>query len=451
MVQVSWKDGSDNWTTAADWSTGAVPGSDDDVIISREDPQITGGVGEVNTVTVSSKLDIDTGGYLQSNGDVTLTHKGSVSLEGSLNTALDIGGTLTNSGNLEIGNSGLPASVLTKNLDNSGTISLVGSSSIPGEGLLGAGNVTNDGTVSLSYGNVDINGDVVGKSGTWDIGDHSSLFFGGNVDPQIINVTSSLSDLGFNPSGTGTTTVDTQINGFTAFDSIVIDTLSNATATSELTFGNQTGTSLTVHVNGSNTSISTDIACFRQGTLIRTDHGEVPVEALAIGNLVLTASGEARPIKWLGHRAIDCRRHPNPRAAWPIRISAQAFGEGRPARDLYVSPGHSICVDVLGEVLIPASCLVNGATIVQVEVDEVTYWHVELESHDILFAESLPAETYLDVGNHNFFVECGVTDLDAAPDAPFDPHADTCRPLHETGPIVEAVRHQLRMRAQALG
>lgn len=141
----------------------------------------------------------------------------------------------------------------------------------------------------------------------------------------------------------------------------------------------------------------------------------------------------------------------NPRAAWPIRIAAHAFGDSRPAHDLFVSPGHSICVDVLGEVLIPASHLINGATIGQVEVDEVTYWHVELESHDILLADNLPTESYLDVGNRAFFKDNGVIDLDAAPDAPFDPRADTCRPFHDGGPIVEAVHHQLRGRAPALG
>ena len=43
--------------------------------------------------------------------------------------------------------------------------------------------------------------------------------------------------------------------------------------------------------------------------------------------------------------------------------------------------------------------LVNGTTITQVEVDEVTYWHVELDSHDVILAEGPPAESYLEMGN----------------------------------------------------
>ena len=108
--------------------------------------------------------------------------------------------------------------------------------------------------------------------------------------------------------------------------------------------------------------------CFAGGTLIRTADGDAPVEALTIGDLVMTVSGEARPIRWIGHRALDCRHHPRPHESYPIRIAAHAFGGSRPSRDLFVSPGHAICVDVL----IPASGLVNGSTVQQVEVDEVT-------------------------------------------------------------------------------
>ena len=125
----------------------------------------------------------------------------------------------------------------------------------------------------------------------------------------------------------------------------------------------------------------------------------------------------------------------------PVLIVAHAFGENRPSRDLRVSPGHAICVDAFSEALIPAGALVNGSTIVQEDVDSVTYWHIELESHDVILAENLPA----------FFAEAGVVALDASPDAPVRTHADFCRPFHAAGPLVEAVRARLAARAEALG
>ena len=195
------------------------------------------------------------------------------------------------------------------------------------------------------------------------------------------------------------------------------------------------------------------VACYCPGTLILTDHGEVAVEDLAVGDLVVTASGGQRPIVWLGHRTLPCHTHPNRRAVLPVRISAHALGHNKPRRDLFVSPGHAIAVDVLGEVLIPAATLVNGTTIQQVEMDQVTYWHVELGSHDLLLADNLAAESYLDMGNRSFFGESGVVTLDALPDG--DPAArtpaDFCRPFHSEGPLVTVVRSQLRRRALDAG
>ena len=132
----------------------------------------------------------------------------------------------------------------------------------------------------------------------------------------------------------------------------------------------------------------------------------------------------------------------------PIRIAAHAFDENRPTRDLFVSPGHSICVDLMGETLIPAGALVNGTSIVQVEVDTVTYWHVELDKHEIILAENLPAESYLEMGNRSFFVESGSVKLNASPDAPLRTHTDFCRPFCADGPLVDAVRAKLAARAR---
>ena len=189
------------------------------------------------------------------------------------------------------------------------------------------------------------------------------------------------------------------------------------------------------------------VVCFAAGTAIRTIRGDVAVEALAVGDVALTSSGECRPIRWLGRRTIDCRRARVRDSILPVCIAAHAFGPDRPARDLLVSPGHAICLDVGGEVLIPASALVNGSAVQQIEVDTVTYWHVELDSHDIILAENLPAESYLEMGNRSFFAKKNVVGLSIAPDAAERTRADFCRPFVDSGPLVEAVKTRLAARA----
>ena len=194
-----------------------------------------------------------------------------------------------------------------------------------------------------------------------------------------------------------------------------------------------------------------NVVCFASGTRIRTAHGDVPVERLVIGDLVVTAGGASRPITWLGSRTLDCRRHPRSAEVMPVRIAAGTFGDNRPARDLWLSPGHSVCLDILGEVLIPAIALVDGTAVTQVSVDEVTYWHVELESHEVILAEGLPAESYLEMGNRSFFSESGVLDLTAAPNAEMlRTHEDFCRPYHASGILVDAVRSRLAIRETTL-
>jgi hypothetical protein len=203
--------------------------------------------------------------------------------------------------------------------------------------------------------------------------------------------------------------------------------------------------------NGQNiTSTPTPFVCFAAGTLIRTPRGDVLVETLKVGDLVVTASGELRPVKWIGHRDFDLRRNSNPRSAFPVRISQDAFGPNRPSQDLYVSSGHSICIDLCGEVFIPIGYLVNGATIAEVEVDEISYWHVELDSHDILIANNLSAESYLAMGNRGGFEEHRGLLL-AFEEGRERTHADFCRPVVTEGPVLDFVRQRLVARAEEIG
>ena len=194
--------------------------------------------------------------------------------------------------------------------------------------------------------------------------------------------------------------------------------------------------------------VSAEVPCFAAGTRLRTPRGDVAVESLRAGDLVVTASGEFRPVKWIGHRDVDCVRHAAPEKVWPVRVAAHAFGANLPVRDLYLSPDHALFV---GGVLIPVKQLINHDTVEQRPVDAVTYYHVELDRHDVLLAEGLPAESFLDTGNRIAFANGGgVTQLhpDFVPDwASLIWEAKACARLVVYGPELEAARAQLRRAA----
>jgi hypothetical protein len=144
-------------------------------------------------------------------------------------------------------------------------------------------------------------------------------------------------------------------------------------------------------------------ACFVGGTLIQLEDCEIAIEDLQEGDMVLTVSGEYEPVKWVGHfsKTIDASDPDASIKSYPVRIAKDAFAQNQPKRDLYVSREHSLWVD---DVLVPAMDLVNDLTITIQERPEVTYYHVELPTHNVIYAEGLPAESYLDDNNKSIFI-----------------------------------------------
>ena len=165
------------------------------------------------------------------------------------------------------------------------------------------------------------------------------------------------------------------------------------------------------------------------------------MEELAIGDEVLTLCGESRPIKWIGRRSY--RRPFMAHNVTPILIRAGALRENLPLRDLHVSPEHAIFID---EVLVPAEHLVNGVSVVRCsDVASVQYFHIELDSHDVIFAEGTPAETFVACDNrlmfHNAAEFAELYPGDSSPGWAF------CAPRVDSGPVLEQIRRGIAERA----
>jgi Hint domain len=177
---------------------------------------------------------------------------------------------------------------------------------------------------------------------------------------------------------------------------------------------------------------------FVTGAYIRTNHGDVPVERLRLGDRVVTGSGQLRPIVWIGHRRIDMTDRPDLAAMRPVLISAGAFGEGLPYRDLCLSPGQ--CVALAGA-LIPIARLINGRSVIEPAPDGWEYWAIELDRHDILLVEGARAESYLDCDDKAGFV--GEIFVEPDPKVRDRYWADTCLPFAVEGAHVTFAKSQL--------
>ena len=144
--------------------------------------------------------------------------------------------------------------------------------------------------------------------------------------------------------------------------------------------------------------------CFLKGTHILTPHGLKRVESLSIGDHVMTARGEAMPIKWIGRQIF--RRGASsrwPDSVHPICVARSALADNVPHAHLYVSPLHALFID---GVLIQVAPLVNGTSIIPAAPEgmkDIEYFQIELATHEVILAEGAPVETYLNTNGREHF------------------------------------------------
>jgi hypothetical protein len=199
----------------------------------------------------------------------------------------------------------------------------------------------------------------------------------------------------------GTWTVKFQTAGGTVSPTGAQYTITDGEDSSSLTFQNPAVTGIVFTATGGAdqllvTSLSAnELNCFTKGTAITTPEGPRDVETLQPGDTVLTADGREAQVRWLGRQPVDVRLM-HPAKVNPVRITAGALGDGLPERDLLISADHAIAIDGY---LINAGALVNGGTIYQEPTmprDGFTYYHVETEAHELLLAEGVAAESFID-------------------------------------------------------
>jgi hypothetical protein len=300
--------------------------------------------------------------------------------------------------------------------------------------------VINHGSVLAQSGTLDITGQAAGdgvyeiaSGATLDLGDpgDARIQFAGTTGTAILGAASGIASLS---QFSGHDTL--RIVGIGAGAGITYsgNTATVAAAGGSWTFGiGSLPHDFQVSNDGNDARV---VACFVEGTLIGTPAGEVPVERLSAGDPVLTLRGEARRIVWIGKGCVLATRG-RLTAATPVIVHKGALAENVPHHDLRVTKGHSLFVD---GVLIPVEFLVNHRSIEWDDrAQEVTVYHIELQTHDVLLANGAPAETYRDDGNRWLFQNAN-DGWDLPPQEP-------CAPVLTGRPIVDAVWRRLLERA----
>jgi hypothetical protein len=142
--------------------------------------------------------------------------------------------------------------------------------------------------------------------------------------------------------------------------------------------------------------------CFTPGTLIATPRGEVAVEALAVGDRIITRDNGIQPIRWIGRRDLSVAELVATDAFRPVMIRQGALGQGLPERDMIVSPQHRVLVvgdDSLlyfeeREVLIAAKHLVGRPGIERMAPRDVSYIHVMFDAHQVILSDGAWTESF---------------------------------------------------------
>ncbi|SMX46261.1 Hint domain-containing protein [Actibacterium lipolyticum] len=144
------------------------------------------------------------------------------------------------------------------------------------------------------------------------------------------------------------------------------------------------------------------VPCFTPGAMIETARGDVLIENLRVGDIVVTRDHGLQPVRWIGQRLVDGPMLALSPYLHPIRIHANALGDGLPRRDVIVSPQHRMLISSAAtqlyfaeeEVLVAAKHLTHLPGIERVEVAEVFYIHLMFDAHEIIRVDGAWSESF---------------------------------------------------------
>ncbi|MEX0970179.1 MAG: Hint domain-containing protein [Paracoccaceae bacterium] len=139
--------------------------------------------------------------------------------------------------------------------------------------------------------------------------------------------------------------------------------------------------------------------CFVAGTMIATPNGEVAIETLKAGDLVLTQDNGPQPLRWIGSRSVAAQGE-----FAPVCFAPGVLGN---TTTLKVSGAHRVLVadarvELLfeqSEVLVSAKSLLDGDRVYRAEGGEVTYYHMLFDRHELVWSNGAVSESFHPIDN----------------------------------------------------
>lgn len=291
----------------------------------------------------------------------------------------------------------------------------------------GSGNVvggSGDDQISIQNGS-SISGDVEGESGSdtilvTDSTVNGRIDSGNSGDVVILSGATIVGDVDMGSSGDtlnilGNTSIDGGVDGGSGGNTLNLPAGTEVNDSSGTSFTVVEGVSYTLPgesgtfllPNGELISYvdfedGVGLACFTRGVLIDTQDGPRAIETLQVGDAIETSGNATQEIRWIGRRLVsraEMQANPN---FYPVRIMAGALGAGLPERDMLVSRQHRMLVrskiaeriSGTSEVLVAAIRLTALPGIfVDTDVEEIEYFHLLFDRHEVIFAEGTPSES----------------------------------------------------------
>jgi hypothetical protein len=128
----------------------------------------------------------------------------------------------------------------------------------------------------------------------------------------------------------------------------------------------------------------------------------VLVEAIRIGDRVLTRDRGFQPIRWVGRRQLTEPEMADAPHLAAVRIAKGALGPDMPTRDMHLSPQHRLLVQgprtklLFGdtEVLVPALHLVGYPGISRADTVSTDYIHIMCDHHEVIWSDGIWTESF---------------------------------------------------------